>query len=437
MVEVIDMAGVMIGIDPHKGSHTAYALDEREQRVGQVRVSASAKQVQVLLSGAADWPQRTWAVEGARGLGQLPSQQLLGAGERVLDVPLKLAARVRLLNTGQINKNDPNDARSVAVAALRARELAELTAEDHTEVMRIWSRRYHDLGRLRTQLLCRLHAVLCELVPGGFAKKLTVAHAVAILDRVTPQTVIAQAKLDLAREMITDLQRLDARRRDARARAARAVAASGTSITDIRGVGPIIAGAVLGYVRDIHRFADRDHFASYNGTAPIEVSSGNRKIYRLSRRGNRQLNHAIHMVAVSQIRYRDTEGRAYYDKKLAEGMTGKSALRALKRKISDSLYTRMLNDAHRLSTKDPGGQTGNDSASSAASSHPATPALRTSHSRACGAQESRIGGLIVVRRDHSGAVLCSVRGLPGADRFGRGARSWRVGEGCRAAGAAA
>jgi hypothetical protein len=137
---------------------------------------------------------------------------------------------------------------------------------------------------------------------------------------------------------------------------------------------------VLGYVRDIHRFADRDHFASYNGTAPIEVSSGNRKIYRLSRRGNRQLNHAIHMVAVSQIRYRDTEGRAYYDKKLAEGMTGKSALRALKRKISDSLYTRMLNDAHRLSTKDPGGQTGNDSASSATGSHP-EPALRESHSR--------------------------------------------------------
>jgi transposase len=211
---------------------------------------------------------------------------------------------------------------------------------------------------------------------------LTVAHAVAILDRVTRQTPIAQAKLDLAREMITDLQRLDTKRRDARARDARAVAASGTSITDIQGIGPIIAGAVLGYVRDIHRFADRDHFASYNGTAPIEVSSGNRKIYRLSRRGNRQLNHAIHMAAVSQIRYRGTEGRAYYDKKLAEGMTGKSALRALKRKISDTLYTRILTDAHRRSAKDPGGQTGNDSASSAAGSHPEQPALRTSHSRA-------------------------------------------------------
>ena len=111
---------------------------------------------------------------------------------------------------------------------------------------------------------------------------------------------------------------------------------------------------MLGYVRDIHRFPTRDHFASYNGTAPIEVSSGNRKIYRLSRRGNRQLNHAIHMAAVTQIRYRGTEGRAYYDKKIAEGMTGKSALRALKRKISDALYTRMINDARPPASQGPG-----------------------------------------------------------------------------------
>jgi transposase len=103
-------------------------------------------------------------------------------------------------------------------------------------------------------------------------------------------------------------------------------------------VGPIVAGTVLGYVRDIHRFPTRDHFASYNGTAPIEVSSGDRVVHRLSPRGNRQLNYVIHMAAVSQIRYRATEGRAYYDKKIAEGMSGKCALRALKRKISDALY---------------------------------------------------------------------------------------------------
>jgi transposase len=376
------VAGVMIGVDPHKGSHTAYALDQHEKRLGELRVRASATQVEALLDWAAGWHKRTWAVEGARGLGHLLAQQLIAAGERVVDVPPKLAARVRLLNSGQINKNDPNDARSAAVAALRARDLPELTADqDHTEVMRLWSRRYHDLGRLRTQLLCRLHTLLCELVPGGFPRELTAGHTVAILDRVTAESPIAQAKLDLARQLLTDLQRIDSQRREARAHTARAVAASGSSLTDLYGVGPIIAGAVLGYVRDIHRFADRDHFASYNGTAPIEVSSGNRKIYRLSRRGNRQLNHAIHMAAISQIRYRSTEGRAYYDKKIAEGMTGKSALRALKRKISDALYQRMINDA-RGAARDPGGQSGNDSASSAASSHPDTPALRISHSRA-------------------------------------------------------
>ena len=111
---------------------------------------------------------------------------------------------------------------------------------------------------------------------------------------------------------------------------------------------------MLGYVRDIRRFPTRDRFASYNGTAPIEVSSGDRKIYRLSRRGNRQLNHAIHMAAVSQIRHRGTEGRAYYDKKIAEGMTGKCALRALKRKISDALYARMIADAPTTSGEGPG-----------------------------------------------------------------------------------
>jgi transposase len=369
--------GVMIGIDPHKGSHTAVALDGRERPLGQLRVRAASDQVEVLLGWAARWPQRTWAIEGARGLGQLLSQQLLKVGERVVDVPPKLAARVRLLDTGQVNKNDPNDARSVAVAALRAH-----AAEDQTMVMRIWARRYHDLGRLRTQLLCRLHAVLCELVPGGFAKELTAGQASDVLNEVHAESPVKQAKLELAWDLVTDLQRLDTQRRDARRRTAAAVAASGTSITEIRGIGPIIAGTVLGYVRDIHRFADRDHFASYNGTAPIEVSSGSRKIYRLSRRGNRQLNHAIHMAAVSQIRYRGTEGRAYYDKKIAEGMTGKSALRALKRKISDALYARMLDDAHRRAVKGPGGQSGNDAESSAAGSHPETPALRTSHSRA-------------------------------------------------------
>jgi len=104
---------------------------------------------------------------------------------------------------------------------------------------------------------------------------------------------------------------------------------------------------VIGAVRDVSRFPDRDHFAAYNGTAPIEVSSGDRKIYRLSRRGNRRLNHVIHMAAVTQIRYRHSDGRAYYDKKLAEGKTPKEALRALKRRVSDAIFARLQADARR------------------------------------------------------------------------------------------
>jgi len=119
----------------------------------------------------------------------------------------------------------------------------------------------------------------------------------------------AQSKLGLACDLVGDLIRIDEQRRDAPARAARAVTASGTAIIQINRVGPIVAGTVLGYVRDINRFPTADRFASYNGTAPIEVCSGDRKIYRLSRRGNRQLNYVIHMAAVSQIRHRGSQGR--------------------------------------------------------------------------------------------------------------------------------
>ena len=161
------MVAVMIGIDPHKASHTAVAIDPAEVPLGQLRVRACAAQAERLLGWAQAWPQRTWAVEGAGGVGHLLAQQLLAAGERALDVPPKLASRVRLLATGDINKNDPNDARSVAVAALRPAGVGEVCRDDHAAVLKVWSKRYRDLGRARTQVACRLHQVLCELIPGA------------------------------------------------------------------------------------------------------------------------------------------------------------------------------------------------------------------------------------------------------------------------------
>ena len=175
------MAVVMIGVDPHKASHTAVAINAAEQPLGQLRVRASAVQAERLLGWAQAWPERAWAVEGAGGLGHLLAQQLLSAGERVLDVPPKLAARVRLLATGDVNKNDPNDARSVAVAALRSAQVREVRRDDHAAVLKVWAKRYRDLGRARTQVACRLHQVLCELIPGGVPGEITAGQAGQIL----------------------------------------------------------------------------------------------------------------------------------------------------------------------------------------------------------------------------------------------------------------
>ena len=119
------MAAVMIGVDPHKGSHTAVAIGADEVPVGLVRVRACAAQAERLLTWAKSWPERIWAVEGAAGLGHLLAQQLVAAGERVLDVQPELAARVRLLATGAVNKNDPGDARSVAARAAAILDQAE------------------------------------------------------------------------------------------------------------------------------------------------------------------------------------------------------------------------------------------------------------------------------------------------------------------------
>jgi len=364
---------VMIGVDPHKASHTAVAISAAEEPLGELRVRACAVQAGRLLEWAAAWPERAWAVEGADGVGHLLAQQLLAAGERVLDVPPKLSARVRLLATGNTNKNDPNDARSVAVAALRSAGCREAKRDDHAAVLKLWSKRYRDLGRTRTQVACRLHAVLCELIPGGVCKEITAAQAAQILASITPADAVAVARLQLAAEFTEDLRGIDAAIRETRKKLAIAVRAAGTSLTGLFGAGPVIAAAAIGDVRQVSRFVSRDHFAAYNGTAPIEVSSGPRKIYRLSRRGNRRLNHAIHMAAVTQIRHRHSQGRAYYDKKLAEGKTPKEALRCLKRQISDAIFARLQADARRAAAaaaKSPGGQPGNDSVASAAGSHP-------------------------------------------------------------------
>jgi transposase len=375
-----DAMKVMIGVDPHKGSHTAVAIDDGESELAQVKVRASHRQLDQLLEWAVPFATRTWAIESAGGLGYLLSHQLVAAGETVLDVPATLAARVRVLGTGRSNKNDPNDARSVAVAALRAPRLASVARADHAGVLRLLAKRNTDLGRARNRSACRLHALLAELVPGGIAKEINAASAERLLGGVTPASPVEVARHALALEHLDDLRRLDDQMRVSKRRIAEAITASATSLTDIFGVGPVVAAMLIGYTGDVTRFRSRDHFAAYTGTAPIEVSSGGRITHRLSRRGNRQLNHALHIAAITQIRFAHSPGRAFYERKVAEGKTKKEAVRALKRRIADAVYRQLVIDAHAVTG--PGGQAGTTLRSSVAGSTPRRPTLRISHSRA-------------------------------------------------------
>jgi transposase len=216
---------------------------------------------------------------------------------------------------------------------------------NHTELLRLLSKRNHDLGRMRTRLVCRLHAAIADLVPGGFPKELYASQAQPILEALECHSAVEHARKDLALELLDDVRRLDAQLKSSHRRIKLAVQASGTTLTDLYGVGPVLACGIIGHSGDVARFKSRDNYAAYNGTAPVERSSGGRVVHRLSMRGNRQLNHAIHMVAIVQIRNHGTDGRAYFDRKLAEGKTKREALRALKRQVSNSVYRQLLVDA--------------------------------------------------------------------------------------------
>ena len=345
------MDDVMIGIDPHKRSHTATMLDRAERELTRITVRAGRRQVEQLLEWADGYKARIWAVEAVGGMGYLLSQQLVAVGETVLDVPATLASRVRVLGTGQSTKSDPNDARSVAVAALHAPSLAMVRPADHVTVCRLLAKHHTDVARWRTKLCCRLHALVGELVPGGIDKEVVVKQARSMLDDVVCGDVAAVERHRQAVELVDEIEHLDVVLKDSRARITAAVAASGTTLTEIFGIGPIVACMLIGYSGDPTRFTTASRYAAYTGTAPIEFSSGGRVTHRLSRRGNRRLNHAVHCAAITQIRHRHSPGRGYYDRKLAEGHTPREAIRALKRRLSDVVWRHLVADAQRTTLR--------------------------------------------------------------------------------------
>ena len=248
---------IMIGIDPHKKSHTAVAVDGEENEVARMRVLAGPHQLAELTGFAEQFDGCRWAIEAASGVGLLLAQQFTRAGISIVDVPATLAARVRLLGSGRTSKTDRNDAHSIAVAAIRHPRLRSVEVEDHLAQIRVLVDRQMQLSSSRTKALSRLHALLREVLPGGARRGLKAHMARAALDRVEIDHPADETRCEVALEIIADVERIDAQLKAAKARLAREVNASNTTLPEILGCGPITAAMILSRVRNLNRFPNR------------------------------------------------------------------------------------------------------------------------------------------------------------------------------------
>jgi transposase len=352
---------VIIGVDPHKLSVTFEARDSREILRAKGRFGTDAQGYRLLVSYARQWPDRLWAVEGANGIGRPLVQRLLASGERVVDVPAKLAARARVFDTGQGRKTDAADAHAIVMVALRDKGLREVAARPELTALRLLCDRRDELSRARTQALNRMHRLFLELLPGGAPVKKSASQYKSLLATVRPRDLAGQTRRRMAAEELADIERLDARLKLMKAELKAAVQATGSQLMDIHGIGPAGAARILADVGDITRFPSRGHFASWTGTAPIDASSGQHIRHRLSRAGNRRINHVLYMAGIVQLRH-DTPGRGYYRRKLAAGKTSMEAMRCLRRRLSDVVYRQLAADAQA----GPGGHSGAALSSSAA-----------------------------------------------------------------------
>lgn len=370
-----DASRVVIGMDPHKRTVTIEAMAAGEAVLDRGRFTTDVAGFSQMLAFVARWPDRVWAVEGCEGIGKHVALRLLDRGEKVVDVPAKLSARMRVYATGQGRKTDDTDAHSIALAGVRMRGLREVVSDQALEVLRLLADRRRRIGADHTRMVCQLHQILLELLPGGAKKALSAAQARKLLTTVRPKDTAGKIRKRVALELVADLERLYARKKAANRELAELVKAAGTGLLDLHGIGPSCAARLLVEAGDITRFPSKGHFASWTGTAPIDASSGDNVRHRLSRGGNRQINRALHMMAVVQLR-NATAGRAYYDRKVAAGKTPNEAMRCLKRRLSDIVYRTMLDDLVAAgaspSATGPGGHRGNVSDSSAAGSHPHT-----------------------------------------------------------------
>jgi transposase len=339
---------MLIGVDPHKATHTATAVEpDTNREVASIRVDATLREYRRLLTWAARWPRRRWAIENAEGLGRHLASWLLARGEQVVDVPSTATARVRQLSRGGGRKNDRIDAAAAACVAALQGDARSLVAEGTTDALAILDERRVNLAQARVRAVNQLHALLRALLAGGAPTDLSAATAAALLRSVRPIGETERVRKAVATDLIAEIRALDARLKTSAKAIADLVKTSGSALTQTVGIGPIIAGRLIGRTGCPSRFPDSGAYASYVGAAPIEVASADRTRHRLSRTGDRQLNSALHTVAVTQIRTPGCRGNLYFNTKIAEGKTPREARRCLKRRLADHVWRVMIADENR------------------------------------------------------------------------------------------
>jgi len=369
-MEVHQVTRVVIGMDPHKRSVTIAVMGSDEQVLDGDRYATDESGYAAMLRHVRQWPERVWAIEGCSGIGRHVATRLLADGEQVVDLPPKLSARVRMFSTGQGARPTPPTRTPSHSSAPGWPGCARSSTTSSSPSCASWPT---DAARsVRTTPAWSPSCTTCcsSSSPVGAKKGLSAAQAKALLAKVRPRDAAGKTRRRVAAELITDLERIYSRKKAADKELRELVEQTGTSLMTLNGIGPSGAARLLIDVGDITRFPTKGHFASWNGTAPLDASSGDRVRHRLSRAGNRQINRTLHIMATVQLR-NPTEGRAYYDRKKASGKTSMEAMRSLKRRLSDIVYRTMVDDAMRAMTG-PGGHRGTSTKSSVAGSHPHT-----------------------------------------------------------------
>lgn len=343
---------VVIGADLHKRSHTLVAVDEAGRKLAEKTVSATPSGHLEIRRWTARWPERTFALEDCRHLSRSLERDLVRAGERVIRVPPKLMAGARR-SAREPGKSDPIDALAVARAALREPDLPVATLDGAERDVRLLVDHRDDLVATRTQDQNRLRWHLHELMPGEEPgpRSLDRAHVLVALERrlAGEPGVVGRLARDLVKRIRELTSTIDALEREIRALVERLA----PTLLGLTGCGPLTAAKLIGESAGIGRFRSKAAFARHNGSAPVPVWSGNTVRHRLSRGGNRQLNVALHRIAITQMQ-RPGPGREYIDRRRAAGDTKSEAIRALRRRISDEVFRRLRDDdAAQAARRDP------------------------------------------------------------------------------------